>query len=118
VFLGGREVLYVLNFCLPRFLDADFDDKLVTLFHELYHISPAFDGDLRRHGGRYDVHTSSQRKYDQQMAGMAREYLQTGPDPVTHDFLRLTHAQLRHRHGSVFGAVVPRPKMVPLTDAP
>ena len=30
------------------FLDQTFEEKLVTVFHELYHISPAFDGDLRR----------------------------------------------------------------------
>src|SRR5262249_503761 len=38
-FLDNREMLYVVSFCLPRFLDQDFDDKLITLFHELYHIS-------------------------------------------------------------------------------
>ena len=60
-------MLYVMTFCLPRFLNQDFDEKIVTLFHELYHISPAFDGDLRRHGGRYQVHTHSQKNYDEEM---------------------------------------------------
>src|SRR5206468_1851711 len=52
-FVDGAEMLYLVTFCLPRFLDQTFDDKFITLFHELFHISPAFDGDLRRHGGRY-----------------------------------------------------------------
>jgi len=113
-FVGGQEFLYLLTFCLPRFLDQEFDDKFVTLFHELYHIHPACNGDLRRHSGRYAIHSRSQRLYDQQMAGLAREYLGGGPDPSLHAFLRLNFAQLQERHGSVVGVVVPRPKLVPV----
>jgi len=116
-FVDGREILYVLSFCLPRFLNQEFDDKFVTLFHELFHIGPDFNGDLRRHEGRYDIHTSSQRRYDEQMAELAREYLQSRPDASRHDFLRLNFAQLQHRHESVVGVLVPRPKVVPLRDA-
>lgn len=113
-FHGTREMLYLVSFCLPRFLELDFDEKFITLFHELYHISPAFDGDLRRHGGRYSIHSYSQRLYDQQMAALAREYLSQGADPGVHAFLRLSFAQLQHRHGSVVGIFVPRPKLVPV----
>jgi hypothetical protein len=113
-FVDGREMLYVIAFCLPRFLDRDFDDKFVTLFHELYHISPMFDGDLRRHAGRYDVHTSSQHRYDQEMGGLAREYLSNGADRARHGFLRLSFAQLLQRHGSIVGYKIPRPKLIPL----
>ena len=109
-----REMLYLVSFCLPRFLDRDFDDKMVTLFHELQHISPAFDGDLRRHGGRYDIHTGSQKEYDAQMARLAREYLNTRPDPRRSDFLRLNFAQLRRRHGEVIAVKLPRPMLVPV----
>ena len=45
--VDGREMLYVLNFYLPRFLDLGFREKLTTIAHELLHISPQFDGDLR-----------------------------------------------------------------------
>ena len=113
-FRDGREILYVITFCMPRFLDRDFDDKFITIFHELYHISPNFDGDLRRHEGRYSVHTGSQKSYDREMAGMAREYLSTRPDPHLHGFLRMNFAQLRHRHRRVLGHVVPRPKLLPV----
>jgi hypothetical protein len=112
--VGGREMLYLMTFCLPRFLDQTFDDKFITLFHELYHLSPDFDGDLRRHGGRYDLHSHSKREYDRHMADLARTYLANGADPRLHHFLRLDFAQLVHRHGSVVGVVVPRPKLVPV----
>ncbi len=115
-FVGQREMLYLVTFCLPRFLDQDFDDKFITLFHELYHISPHFEGDLRRHEGRYALHSHSKREYDAHMAHLARAYLATGPDRALHDFLRLNFAQLRHRHGSVLGVVVPRPRLIRIAD--
>ena len=113
-FLDEREFLYLMTFCLPRFLNQEFDDKLITIFHELFHISPHFNGDLRRHDGRYQLHTHSQRHYDRHMAQLARSYLAGQPDPALHDFLRLNFAQLEQRHGAVLGIVVPRPKIVPL----
>jgi predicted metallopeptidase len=115
-FVDGNEILYLMTFCLPRFLNQGFDDKFVTLFHELYHIGPQFDGDLRRHAGRYSVHSHSQRHYDQRMAALARTYLALKPDPTLHAFLRLGFAQLCQRHGQVIGVTVPRPKLVPIAD--
>ena len=112
--IGGIEYLYLMTFCLPRFLDRDFDDKLVTLVHELYHIGPTFDGDLRRHEGRYQLHTHRQCCYDRKMADLARAYLASRPDPALCGFLRLNFAQLQYRHGTVLGVVVPRPRIIPL----
>jgi predicted metallopeptidase len=116
-FNENREILYIVTFCLPRFLNRDFVDKFVTIFHELFHIGPAFDGDLRRHKGRYAVHSVSRKHYDEEMALMAREYLHNGADPRLHDFLRLNFSQLCHRHGSVVGHVTPRPKLIPIRTA-
>lgn len=112
--VAGREILYLMTICLPRFLNRPFEDKMVTLFHELYHIGPAFNGDLRRHEGRCTLHTKSRRGYDERMAQFARAYLATGPDPRLHDFLRLDFAQLQARHGSVVGVTIPRPKLLPI----
>ncbi len=114
-FVGEREMLYVMSFCLPRFLNQDFDNKFITLFHELYHIGTEFDGDLRRHQGRCSIHSNSRRGYDAYMADLARAYLAEKPDPALHGFLRLNFAQLQHRHGAVLGVVVPRPKLIPVS---
>ena len=62
--VDGREMLYILTFYLPRFLNGPFQEKLTTIFHELYHISPEFDGDIRRFGGHFYVHSHSQAEYD------------------------------------------------------
>lgn len=116
-FLDEHEFLYLMTFCLPRFLDQSFDDKLVTLFHEMQHIDPDFTGDLRRHAGRCQFHSTSRRRYDRHMAELARAYLQTKPDPRLHAFLRLNFVQLRQRHGAVIANVVPRPKLIPIPTA-
>jgi hypothetical protein len=113
-FIGDHEYFYLVAFCLPRYLDRDFDDKLVTLFHELYHIGPHFDGDLRRHHGRCSMHSRSKKKYDVHMALLARDYLAGKPDEALLGFLRLDYAQLVRRHGSVMGICVPRPKLIPI----
>jgi predicted metallopeptidase len=113
-FVDGTEMLYLVTFCLPRFLDQDFDDKFITIFHELYHISPGFEGDLRRHAGRYEMHSHSKTHYDAHMAHLARAYLSNGAARPLHEFLRLNFAQLEHRHGSVVGVIVPRPRLLPV----
>jgi predicted metallopeptidase len=118
VVVDGREILYLVTFCLPRFLNRHFRDKLVTVFHELYHISPAFDGDLRRHPGRCAAHTGSQKKYDAHMDRLVGAYLKAGADPARHAFLRLSFAQLCRRHGAVVGLHLPRPKLVRVPVTP
>jgi predicted metallopeptidase len=115
-FVADREMLYLMTFCLPRFLNRPFEDKFVTLFHELYHISPTFDGDLRRHEGRCMLHSKSRRGYDERMAVLARAYLAQSPPPELHAFLRLDFGQLAARHGAVIGVCVPRPKLVPVIE--
>ena len=114
-FLGDHELLYLMTFCLPRFLNQEFDDKFITLFHELSHIGPHCDGDLRRHDGRYCLHSHSQKHYDKVMAHLARAYVAAKPNPDLFAFLRLNFGQLCQRHGGIDGVVVPRPKVFPIS---
>lgn len=113
-FVGDVEMLYLVTFCLPRFLDQPFHDKLVTIFHELHHISPDFNGDLRRHRGRYCLHTHRQKQYDDAMAEHAKQYMITERAEALTGFLRLNFEQLQSRFGAVTGLVVPTPKLVPV----
>ncbi|RMG32524.1 MAG: hypothetical protein D6725_17465, partial [Planctomycetota bacterium] len=117
VYLGDREMLYLLTFYLPRFLDQPFHEKLVTVFHELYHIGPRFDGDLRRWEGRYHVHSHSQREYDRRMARLADAYLARRPPRSLYAFLQKNFRQLRHEYGEVVGLRIPIPKLIPVRKA-
>ncbi len=117
VFVSGREMLYLLTFVLPRFLQQSFKEKFVTILHELYHIGADFDGDIRRFGGRYHVHSHSQKEYDLQMEVYARQYLSLNPDPALYEFLRLDFGTLKSQHGGIVGLQVPTPKLIPVHDS-
>jgi hypothetical protein len=110
----GREMLYVLSFYLPRFLDRPLSDKLNTVIHELWHISPKFDGDVRRHDGRCYAHTASQQRYNAQVEQLTKKWLAFDPPPEMFGFLRLGFGRLTREHGPVFGMRFPSPKLVPL----
>jgi len=110
---GGSEFLYVLTFCLPRFADLCLREKLITIFHELWHISPHFNGDIRRHEGRCYAHTSSQAVFDQAMGVMADRWLAREPRQELWGFLRHSFAELRRLHGGLYGLQLPRPKLLP-----
>lgn len=112
-----QEVLYILTFYLPRFLDHPLSEKLVTTLHELYHIGPRFDGDIRRFGGRYHVHSHSQREYDLLMEEHARQYLARNPSRRLWGFLEKSFAELEQDHGRVYGVKVPIPKLIPLAQS-
>ncbi|GIX04463.1 MAG: hypothetical protein KatS3mg114_0332 [Planctomycetaceae bacterium] len=118
MFSGPHELLYLLTFYLPRFLDQPLDEKFVTIFHELYHISPRFDGDIRRHDGRYHVHSARQSAYDQLMAELARAYRATHPPRSLWGFLECSFDELQQRHGQVLGRRLPMPKLIRLPSSP
>lgn len=110
----GQEMLYLLCVYLPRFMNHSLREKLITLFHELWHISPEFNGDLRRHEGRCYAHSHSQREYDAAMGVLVDRWLASGVDPQLYAFLQGDFRELRHRHGAIYGVRVPQPKLIPL----
>jgi predicted metallopeptidase len=108
----GREMFYVLNFYLPRFLDLSFREKINTIVHELWHIGPKFDGDVRRLGGRCFAHGSSVKRYDAHITALVDRWRSLGPPDAIFDFLRLNFRELTARHGRVVGRRVPTPKLM------
>ncbi len=107
----GAEILYVIYFLVPRFLDLPFREKLITVFHELYHISPAFDGDIRRFPGKNYAHGSSTLKYNAYMGQLVDAYLAKLDDTALIAFLEGNMAELRARHKALVGRRMPAPKL-------
>jgi predicted metallopeptidase len=107
----GREMLYILTFYLPRFLNLPFRDKLETVLHELWHVGPKFDGDVRRLGRRCFAHGPSKKKYDRHVSALADEWLALSPPKGIYDFLRFSFRELAERHGRIFGGKFPAPKL-------
>jgi hypothetical protein len=109
---AGREFLYLLNFYLPRFLNLSLEEKLSTIVHELWHIGPEFNGDLRRHAGRCYAHGQSQRAYDARMDRLTQQWLAADPPHHLYEFLERRFDELAAEHGGVRGERWPTPKML------
>ena len=110
----GKQILYIVYFALPRFMDMKFEAKLATVFHELYHISPRFNGDIRRFRGKYYAHGKSKKAYNELVGAMAKQYLAM-PGAIEHtEFLRSDFKRLSKQHGGVGGTKVRsvRPRLV------
>lgn len=111
--IGDTEMLYLVYFALPRFADLDFRTKITTVFHELYHIGPGFDGDIRRFPGRNYAHGHSRKKYNESMEKLADEYLALPESELPTNFLEMSFKELETRYGRIGGRRVrpPRPKL-------
>lgn len=107
----GEEMLYVIYFLVPRFLELPQREKLITIFHELYHISPACDGDIRRFPGRNYAHGSSTKSYNLLMGKLVDAYLELIPEPSALDFLEGDLASLRTRHKAIVGRRLQAPRI-------
>jgi hypothetical protein len=110
---GGQEFLYLLNLYVPRFLNLSLEEKLSTIVHELWHIGPKFDGDLRRHAGRCYAHGSSQKAYDALMDRLTQQWLASDPPHHVYEFLQASFEELVAEHGDLCGERWPAPKLVP-----
>ena len=114
---AGREMLYLLSFYLPRFLERSLEEKLSTVVHELWHIGPRFDGDLRRHPGRCYAHSHSQKQYDALIDQLTACWLALDPPGDLYGFLRYRFDELQRAHGAVFGQQIRTPTLVRASTA-
>jgi hypothetical protein len=99
----------VVYFLVPRFLNLPFREKLITLFHELYHISAEFNGDIRRFPGKNYAHGSSTKKYNAYMGKLVESYLGNLTDRSILSFLEGDMEEIRGR----FKAIVARKMAAP-----
>ena len=107
-----QEILYILTFYMPRFMDVDVVEKISTTIHELWHISPDFNGDIRRFPGRCYAHSSSQKEYDREMDRMAIRFLESNPPESVYGFLRYRFDELAKERGPIFGARIRQPRLI------
>jgi predicted metallopeptidase len=106
-----KEILYIIYFLVPRFLNLSLREKLVTVFHELYHISPDFNGDIRRFPGRNFAHGSSRKRSNSLMEGLVDRYLQEKKCLDRFGFLDVDMDALRVRYQTIVARKYPTPKI-------
>jgi predicted metallopeptidase len=107
----GADMLYVVYFLVPRFLNLPFREKLITLFHELFHISPEFNGDIRRFPGKNYAHGSSTKRYNANMAKMVDSYLEKHEAKSLTAFLEGDMAAIRERYKAIVGRKMAAPQI-------
>jgi hypothetical protein len=107
----GAETLYLLYFLIPRFFNLSPKEKLITVFHELYHVSPACDGDIRRFPGRNFAHGSSTKRYNALMSTLVDRYLAKLGDEPLPAFLFRSMAELRADYQVIVGRRMKAPKI-------
>lgn len=105
----GGYALYVIYFYFPRFFLHPFEKRLLTLIHELYHISPKFDGTVRRIGSR--AHGASRNKFNDNLQPIIDNYMRKLPDD---DMLRIMRTDLPtlQQQGNLFAARISMPKAI------
>ena len=111
---SGAEYLYILTVYLPRLANQSKREKVHTLMHELWHIAPSFNGDLRRFSGRCYAHGSSQRQFDAHCEQLADKWWALNPPIERFDFLQHDFDSLVHKYGQVRGTRIPNPKLIPI----
>jgi len=108
--MGRTEILYIIYFSMPRFQNLSYFEKLETIFHELYHISPEFDGKLRIMHPRFIFHGISVRQYDRNIRYWVRQYVNANPSFSRNKFLEHSFRGLEDKFGPVDLAYIPEPK--------
>jgi hypothetical protein len=117
--VGANAIDYMISIALPRFCDQrlersrkqvfyagqpDWIAKLDTIVHELYHIDPERPGIRRmeKADGTYSANCHGHRFFEDVVA-MVKQYLATGPDRATYEFLQYDFQGLVDCYGRVAG---------------
>ena len=110
----GIPQLYIVYFYMPRFFDRPPREKINIILHELYHISPSFDGDIRRMGRKKAAHGHSREAFDSNFAGEAEEFYRRVESSAYMNFLSLDSAGLARTFRKVTGHRMrpPRPRII------
>jgi hypothetical protein len=115
----GQEILYYITYFLPRFLDQPPRERLQTLLHELYHIHPQFNGDLRRFPGRNEFHGNRYEDFDGVVDRMLEQALPL-IDVERFPFLTFSFDELMQKRGGIVGSRLKRfkPRRVRVEEPP
>ncbi len=112
--INGSNILYIVYFHLPRFMNhGKYQNKLSTVLHELYHISPLFNGDIRRFAGKNYAHGNSRKDYDRLIEVFADEYKRETNHPELSDFLKYRYSELKRKYGAIYGDMIRIPRSSP-----
>ncbi len=109
---NGIPLLYIIYFYIPKFFDLPPLEKLRVVFHELYHISDKFNGDIRRMGEMKKAHGFSTKRFN----SLFDKELQSFYDYISKtsymDFLEMDTASIWDKYRKVYCRRIKVPKPV------
>jgi hypothetical protein len=105
------SVLYAVYFYIPKFFDLSASEKLNTIFHELYHISSDFNGDIRRLGKVKQAHGFSKKKFDTRFENDYKSFLEFIKNKNIYNFLEMDSKTL-HNNFIIYARRMKLPKPV------
>ena len=110
----GREILYIFTVFIPRFLNLTIREKLITISHELWHIGPKCNGELRRFAGRCHIH-GDEKLFDQQAEWIVDQWLENPGVNKIEAFLHHDFEELSNRYDRIVGQKIQQPKIIDVT---
>jgi len=98
----GVSVFYLLRFRFPACWNGSFKRRLVTVFHELFHISPASDGSFRDLPSKVSLwHGNSHKVYNYFMGLFVNQYLEWTTNPTVYEFMKHSLDELLTTYQSI-----------------
>lgn len=95
---NGVPQLYAVYFYIPKFFNLSAQEKLNVIFHELYHISPEFNGDIRRMGKVKKAHGSSKKRFDSNFKKEVKLFYEYISGTAYIDFLNMDSKSLQNNY--------------------
>ena len=93
--VNNTEIFYIIYFYIPRFFDLSAKDKIKVMFHELYHINPEFNGDIRRMGKVKSAHGHSRKAFEEKYIEYAENFFKVVKDTPYCNFLAMKSDDLK-----------------------
>ncbi len=109
----GIPQLYLIYFYYPRFFDLPPGEKLRVVFHELYHISPRFNGDIRRMAKVKASHGGSRKLFDRRFEHEMKLFHEYIAGTAYMNFLDLNTRRLHEVFGKITGRRMKIPRPMP-----
>jgi predicted metallopeptidase len=115
IMTNDLQCLYIIYFYMPKFFNLNPLDKLNVVFHELYHISPEFNGDIRRIALKRKAHGGSRKRYDSMYFSEFEAYANSHVFSEFYDFLSMDSKSLFDSFDRVYANRMPVPKPVSIS---
>ena len=109
---NGIPLLYLVYFYSPKFIDITPFEKLRVIFHELYHISPEFNGDIRRVSKVKVFHGYSTKSFNAQFENDLHMFYKYISNTIFMKFLQMDSKLLQKNFQKIFSRRMKLPKPI------